>query len=102
MSQSRASRAGRDARRRRASQFARLGAAKRRGDSSWGLMMTRKRGGKARAKHYPALVKLWATNAARTRWNKVRAARGLPLLPLLPVPKIMTPRAIEMRERREL
>ncbi|PYV08057.1 MAG: hypothetical protein DMG07_26890 [Acidobacteria bacterium] len=64
--------------------------------------MVRKVGGRARAKHYPGLVKLWATNAARTRWNKVRAARGLPPLPLLSVPKIMTPRAIEMRERREL
>src|SRR5437899_8598727 len=96
----------RAARSRRARRLARLGAAKRKGDSAWGRAMARKsvsrRGGKARARHYPGLVKLWATNAARIRWNPIRVARGLPALPLLPVPKVMTPSAVAMREKREL
>jgi len=56
-------------------------------------------GGRARAKHYPGLVRLWAINAARIRWNRVRAREARPLLELVWVPKVDTPRAIEMRER---
>ena len=61
-----------------------------------------KRGGKARARHYPGLTTTWAKNAARQRWNVKRAREGRPLLPLLPVPLVMTERVIALRERREL
>src|SRR5881396_3889469 len=99
-------RSARDARSRRANRLARLGAAARKGDSAWGRMMALKsvgqRGGKARAKHYPTLVKLWAQRAAAIRWNPTRAKRGLPLLPVPDVPLVDSTAAARMRELRAL
>jgi len=59
-------------------------------------------GGRARARHYAGLLRPWAQRAAAIRWNRVRAAQGRPLLPVPEVPQVHTPRADEMRERREL
>jgi hypothetical protein len=43
-------------------------------------------------RHYPELSRIWIENARRTRQG----------LPLIPVPLVMTPAAIRMRELRAL
>jgi hypothetical protein len=45
---------------------------------------------------------LWAQRAAAIRWNPHRVAKGLAPLPVPEVPPVRTPRADEMRRRREL
>src|SRR5438094_1596321 len=57
-------------------------------------------GGRARARHYPDLLRAWAQRAARIRWNVVRAAQGRTLLPVPDVPDVQTPGAAKMRQRR--
>jgi hypothetical protein len=59
-------------------------------------------GGRARAKDYPDLRKIWATNAARVRWNPVRLAKGLPALPLVKVRLSDDTHAVFTRECRDL
>lgn len=59
-------------------------------------------GGRAKARHYPGLLSAWSQRMNAIRWNRVRQAKGLPLRPVPTVPLVMTPRAVEMRERREL
>jgi hypothetical protein len=47
-------------------------------------------------------TKIWAINAARSRWNAIRLRKGQAPLPLIAIAPVMTERAIVMRERREL
>jgi hypothetical protein len=60
------------------------------------------RGGRARGAAHPDKLKLWAQRAAAIRWNPVRAARGLPPLPVPDVAEVQTPGAAKMRRRRAL
>ena len=45
---------------------------------------------------------MWAQRASRIRWNPVRAARGLPLLPVPDIDLVDTLEAAELRLRRAL
>ena len=69
---------------------------------SW-CRYNRGRGGRARAQaHSAEWRRRSAQYAARVRWNRVRAQRGLPLLPLPDFPRSQKPRAVLMRAREDM
>lgn len=69
---------------------------------SW-RVYCRGQGGRARAARHPRWrLRLWAQRAARIRWNRERARRGLPPLTVPELPPVDTPRAELMRRRRAL
>jgi hypothetical protein len=74
------------------------------------LAIRRKIGGKARARRYRNLkandgmtyTQVWAINAARCRWNKIRVKKGQQPWPLIAVRLIDTAGATKTREKRDL